>query len=132
MSKKKHKKRNPKPEAKQPLTARERLLKKGNETMEIKTNALNKGEYSMIFVAGAMLMAAFVLSVVENIVFPFKQTLVFLLMGLGCLVLAYLQSKTIRMKKSGGKTALFWLCLVMGTLYTLGGLITVFMPELLA
>ena len=44
-------------------------------------------------------------------------------------LLAYLQSKTIRMRKNGAKTGLFWMCLVLGILYTLGGVITLLMPE---
>ena len=104
-----------------------RAQRHAEQTYTFRRGALGKGELWLLGAGSLLLLAAFILSILE-VEFLQKQSLVFLLMGGGCAVIAYLQSKTIRTKRSGGRTALFWVVAALAVLYLAVGIYTLFVP----
>ena len=111
MAKKKHRKKPAAP------AGRER---KPKEQFEIRKGALQGWDYAILGVGALMMLAAFVLSLLSQ-TFPHKQAVVFLLMGVGCGVVAFFQNKTIKVKRTGGRTSLFWILTLLCILYLAAG-----------
>ena len=94
-------------------------------TYTTRKNALNRGQYVLLAAGCLMLLLSFILSLTDYS-FLYKQPVVFLLMGVGCAILAYLQDKTIRLKGGVRRTGLFWVMASLAVLYLIVGIYTFF------